>query len=327
MNSVIFRVAVLLLAAALPAADGRVHGGVLVDKEESTPQITRSLEIAWDEDENGLEDVRFLDEIQWEDLRMLEEGTNETGLNVTTGLNNITDRSGGGIGNGNGKTTAPAPATSTVPASAPTTAWMGLNLYEVASQNIPFPNCGDVGQNDAFQGAALKNAKGECVRINICHGNAGFGWNRITVDRSALGVDNMGNNGHANQEHNDRNQKRPDYFPGGISVPNPRGAGVNGALDGRCDWKGTDGSLELGSDETTAPTSPPTNSPTTAPTKKPTAALTNPPTVPPTSPSSNAPTKKPIAPPTSPLTLASASPPVSSVNGDPHFKVRNICWC
>jgi hypothetical protein len=173
--------------------------------------------------------------------------------------------------NGNNKNTATATAT-TSPAdtAAPTTppAWLGLNLYEVASRGIAFPTCGDIGQNESFQGAALKNAKGECMRVNICHGNAGFGWNRITVDRSALGVDNKGNGGHANQEHNDRSQKRPDYFPGAISIANPRGAGINGGLDGNCNFVDANGNVVEKSEEepaTPAPVVPAVPAPQPAP--------------------------------------------------------------
>jgi hypothetical protein len=95
------------------------------------------------------------------------------------------------------------------------------NLYEIAlTGKENYPDCDDLGQNESFQGADLRNKKGECKRINICHGNAGFGWNRITVDRDALGVDNKGKNGHAKFEHNDPDKnKRADYFPGWYSVP------------------------------------------------------------------------------------------------------------
>mgnify|MGYP000346386913 CR=1 FL=1 len=67
--------------------------------------------------------------------------------------------------------------------------------------------------------------------MNICHGNAGHGWNSQTVDRSAL------KEGHAGYEHNlESKNKRPDYFPGSISVPNPNGAGNKGHIDDNCGW-------------------------------------------------------------------------------------------
>jgi hypothetical protein len=79
-----------------------------------------------------------------------------------------------------------------------------------------------------------------CVRVNICHGNAGFGWNRITVDRSSIGEDSTGSGqadkGHASFNHNDpSNNKREDYYPG-TSVANPNGAGKNGYLDSECNF-------------------------------------------------------------------------------------------
>jgi hypothetical protein len=123
-----------------------------------------------------------------------------------------------------------------------------LSLYELAKMGEDegdrekyFPYCGDLGQNEPFQGAKpLLRKQGQtevCAKVNICHGNAGFGWNRITVDRDAIGINNNGQGGHAKFTHNDPSKnKRPDFFPGGYSVPNPNGAGKNGYLDGACNF-------------------------------------------------------------------------------------------
>jgi len=107
------------------------------------------------------------------------------------------------------------------------------SLYEMSRDGDAFPECGEVGQNEAFQGADLINKKGECARVNICHGNAGFGWVKNTVSRSSIEKES----GHANFEHNDPSKnKRPDYFPNTYSVPNPNGAGKNGYLDDNCNF-------------------------------------------------------------------------------------------
>jgi hypothetical protein len=160
------------------------------------------------------------------------------------------------------------------------------NLYEMYRDNIPFPECGDIGQNVAFQGADLwDEKKGECVRANICHGVAGaHGWNRITVDRDSIGdnsnanasnngANNNGNTdtGHTGQNHNEDGPKNPDYFPWTDVVPNPNGAGANGYLDSACAWQ--EGSRPA---NTPAPTTAPSGeSPTTAaPTESPTEAPT-----------------------------------------------------
>jgi len=125
--------------------------------------------------------------------------------------------------------------TMNAPLKLPQTMEGAKSLYEMARDGDPFPECGDPGQNESFQGTALINNKGECQKVNICHGNAGFGWNRITVDRDAIGVNNNGQGGHAKFEHNDPSKnKRNDYFPSTTSVPNPNGAGINGALDSNC---------------------------------------------------------------------------------------------
>jgi von Willebrand factor type D domain len=87
----------------------------------------------------------------------------------------------------------------------------------------------------------------------------------LAVDRSALGVDNKGNGGHANQEHNDRSQKRPDYFPGAISIANPRGAGINGGLDGNCNFVDANGNIVEKSEEEPATPAPVVPAATPAP--------------------------------------------------------------
>jgi len=141
----------------------------------------------------------------------------------------------------------PTPSTPSEPEPEPvlpeptgSNAWDGMNLYEFLSGGGTLPSCGDVGQEEPFQGG--KNGfigpgplKEPCHKINICHGNAGFGWNAITVDRSSL--EQVGENGHANEEHNNRDNKRPDFLPGTKAVPNPNGAGINnGYMDGNCNW-------------------------------------------------------------------------------------------
>ena len=50
----------------------------------------------------------------------------------------------------------------------------------------PIPECGELGQNEPFQGRSLTNQQGTCDKVNICHGNAGHGWNTITVARSSV---------------------------------------------------------------------------------------------------------------------------------------------
>ncbi|CAB9527931.1 expressed unknown protein [Seminavis robusta] len=131
-------------------------------------------------------------------------------------------------------TNAPPPPTSGTPSTGENP-WLGLTLYEVLSQGIPMPDCGDLGQEESFQGNDLTNDKGECYRVNICHGNAGqHGWNGQTVSRDSLDPTKV--NGHAGANHNDPSKnKNPDYFPGAKAVPNPNGAGANsGSLDGQC---------------------------------------------------------------------------------------------
>lgn len=104
----------------------------------------------------------------------------------------------------------------------------------------PIPDCGDPGQNESFQGRPLTNKKGECDKINICHGTAGGGqdtykWNLITVSRSSNG----GLPGHRGYNHNlyEGKGKLPDYYPGGVSVPNPNGAGkYYGRIDEACNF-------------------------------------------------------------------------------------------
>ena len=106
----------------------------------------------------------------------------------------------------------------------------------------PVPNCGDLGQEESFQGQDLKKSNGECFRINICHGTAGGGpgvykWNQITVGRSQSG--NGGLPGHRQENHNDYDGvgKLPDYYPGQIAVPNPNGAGkYYGSMDEGCNF-------------------------------------------------------------------------------------------
>ncbi|CAB9503866.1 Hemolysin-type calcium-binding [Seminavis robusta] len=129
------------------------------------------------------------------------------------------------------------PITNAPPTSCGDNAWLGLTLYEVASQNIPYPYCGCLGQEEPLQGQSLFNNKGECHKVNICHGNAGHGWNKQTVSRASL--DPTKTNGHAGFNHNKPGaNKRPDYFPGTKSVPNPNGAGKNsGMLDGDCGFQ------------------------------------------------------------------------------------------
>lgn len=157
----------------------------------------------------------------------------------------------------------------------------GMNLWEWAVSGTPWPVCGDPGQNEAFQGRDLHNNAGECDKINICHGNAGFGWNRITVHRSSLGEPSAeGAAGHAEEEHNKMHNKRADYFPYTTSVPNPRGAGINGYLDESCGFVCPDCDPNTDAPtlsptqaiRTEAPTWQPTQGPTAFPTESPTTA-------------------------------------------------------
>jgi len=78
---------------------------------------------------------------------------------------------------------------STANAAVAPSPWDGMNLYEWAQSGKIAPDCGDLGQEKKFQGADLINRDGVCVRVNICHGNAGInGWNSQTVDRDAIGI-------------------------------------------------------------------------------------------------------------------------------------------
>ena len=164
----------------------------------------------------------------------------------------------------------------------------GMTLWEWAVSETPWPDCGSPGQNDAFQGRALINSKGVCDKINICHGNAGFGWNRITVARDSLGQPSAtAAAGHAEEEHNKMHNKRADYFPRSESVPNPNGAGINGYLDDQCNFVCPDCDPN-----TAAPTAAPTQVSTTdAPSMTPTKSPTGFPTLYPTT----SPTARPTA--------------------------------
>ena len=90
------------------------------------------------------------------------------------------------------------------------------------------------GQEQPFQGANPLWDGTKCARVNICHGNAGFGWNPITVSKASL--DERKDNGHSGKQHNNRNNRRPDYFPSTTSVPNLNGAGNHGAFDENCNF-------------------------------------------------------------------------------------------
>lgn len=156
----------------------------------------------------------------------------------------------------------------------------GMTLWEWAVSETPWPLCGTPGQNEPFQGRSLTNTAGECDKINICHGNAGFGWNRITVARDSLGEPTAADAaGHAEEEHNKMHNKRADYFPMTESVPNPNGAGINGYLDENCGFVCPDCAPTVSPstsptemEATLSPSTSPSGTPSYAPTSTPSAA-------------------------------------------------------
>ncbi|KAL7570813.1 hypothetical protein ACA910_018883 [Epithemia clementina (nom. ined.)] len=86
--------------------------------------------------------------------------------------------------------------------------------YRNTTPPLPLPDCGDPGQETAFQGADLINSSEDCMRVNICHRTSSVSnpYNTITVDRSSADL-----NGHADHEG--------DVFPATDYVPDPDGSG------------------------------------------------------------------------------------------------------
>lgn len=174
------------------------------------------------------------------------------------------------------------------------------NDHPMASEGQMFPFQGSAANNPLWHGDA---ETGHCQKVNICHGNAGFGWNQITVDRSSIGQYENGNGGHARETHNNRSNKRADYFPMTASIPNERGAGINnGYLDENCNFICTDpddttcegvaGQAEPTQAPTVTPQVPTTDAPSSSPTEYPTHKPTEAPTTSPTSAPTVSPTQQ-----------------------------------